>query len=159
MLPVLLAMALGLQNPAPTPKPVPPAEAPKAPALSPLSFASKRFPYHWDATLPVNLEVDGLKISTIFFNRREFRGGPLKGADFGTRAEVEVTNASKHPKVPGFSVAVFDSEDRLLGVASGGASLVSLKPDDTKTYDLNFHFVTERLPLGSYFVLSMELGE
>jgi len=157
MLPALFCLALAFQNPPPAP--VPAAEAPKAPVLRPLSFASKRFPYRWDVLLPVNLEVDGLKVSTIFFNRREFRGGPLKGADFGTRAEVEVINASKHNKVPGFSVAVFDAEDRLLGVASGGASVISLKPDDTKTYDLNFHFVTERLPLGSYFVLSVELGE
>jgi len=154
MLPVLLSLALGLQNPKP-----PVTEAPKATELKPLGFASKRFPYRWDTMLPVNMEVDGLKINTIFFNRREIKGGLLKGADFGSRAQVEVTNGSKHAKVPGFSVAVFDAEDRLLGVASGGSRVASLKPEVTKAYDLSFHFVAERLPLGSYFVLSLELGE
>lgn len=153
MLPILL-LALGLQ----TPSPQPPAAAPVA-ALKPLSFASKRIPYHWDATLPVNLDLDGLKVNTIFFNRREIKGGLLKGADFGLRSQIEVTNGSSRPKVPGFAVAVFDGEDRLLGVASGGTKVGTMKPGDTETFDLNFRFVTERMPLGSYFVLSVELGE
>ena len=157
MLSAILSLALGLQNP--PPKPAAAAEPPKAASLKPLGFASKRFPYRWDTMLPVNLEVDGLKINTIFFNRREINKGPLRGADFGTRAQLEVTNTSKHAKVPGFIVAVFDAEDRLLGVASGGARIGALRSEITKSYDLNFHFVAERLPLGATFVISVELGE
>jgi hypothetical protein len=156
MLTLLLSLALGLQEPKPAAAPAAPAEA--AP-LKPLSFASKRLPYKWDVLLPVDLDVDGLKINTIFFNRREFAGGPLKGADFGTRAQMEVINNSKFKKVPNFAVAVFDSEDRLLGVASGGPRMLAHKPGATETYDLNFHFVKERLPLGSSFVITVELGE
>jgi hypothetical protein len=154
----LLSLALQAQ-------PAPAAEVPKSapvaqtPSLKPLAFGSKRLPYKWDTLIPVNLDVDGLKINTIFFNRREFSSGLLKGADFGTRAQVEVTNASKFKKMPGFAVAVFDAEDRLVGVSSNGARVGSHKPDATENYDLNFHFVLERLPLGSYFVISMELGE
>ena len=68
----------------------------------------------------LNFEVDGLKVNSIFFNRRQVRSWPLKGADFGVRAQVEVTNTSSRPKVAGFAVAVFDAEHRLLGVATEG---------------------------------------
>jgi len=127
--------------------------------LKPLSFHSQRFDYKWDTLLPVNYDVDGLKLTTIFFNRRQATTWPLKGADFGARAQVEVTNTSKHPRVPGFAVAVFDSENRLLGVASGGAKVGNIGPGKTETFDLNFSKVTERLPLGAYFFLSVELSE
>ena len=59
--------------------------------------------------------------------------------------------------MPGFAVAVFDAEDRLLGVASGGTKIGTVKPGETETFDLNFSYVTERMPLGAYAVLSLEL--
>jgi hypothetical protein len=143
------------------PAPVQPAVVPPTVGqnLKPLSFHSQRFDYKWDTLLPVNIEVDGLKISTIFFNRRQVKTWPLKGADFGARAQVEVTNNSKTRRIPGFAVAVFDSENRLLGVANGGTKVGSVSPGDTETFDLNFTHVSERLPLGSYFYLTVELGE
>jgi hypothetical protein len=159
MIPVLFA----LQNPAPpTTQNVDAPPAPVAVAdqnLKPLSFDSQRFPYKWDTLLPVHIEVDGLKVNTIFFNRREANFWPLKGANFGVRAQLEVTNTSKQPKVPAFAVAVFDSEDRLLGAANGGTKLGTVAPGDTETFDLNFTQVNERLPLGSYFFLTLELSK
>ena len=44
----------------------------------------------WDVLLPLKAEIDGLKLNTIFFNRRELRSGFLKGAEFGTRAQIDV---------------------------------------------------------------------
>ena len=35
----------------------------------------------------------------------------------------------------------------------------SIDPGNTDTFDLNFTKVNERLPLGDYFYLSMELSE
>jgi len=155
-LPLPLLLALSLQ-PQPEAKPTA-TPAPKA-QLQPLSFGSQRLPYIWNAVQPVNLVVDGLKINTIFFDRREIKSGLLKGAEFGLRAQLEVTNTSPRPKIPGFAVAVFDSENRLLGSASGGTVFGTVKPGDTETFDLNFRYVTERLPLGAYYVLSVELGQ
>jgi hypothetical protein len=127
--------------------------------MKPLSFHSQRFPYKWDTLIPTNIEVDGLKVTTIFFNRREVRSWPFNGANFGARAQVEVTNTSKNPRIPAFAVAVFDSEDRLLGAANGGTKIGTVAPGDTETFDLNFTRVSERLPLGSYFFLTVELSE
>lgn len=159
LLALLLPFALGLQEPPATPPPAPaPAPVASSPAKS-LGFLSQRFPYKWDALLPIGIEVDGVKVKTIFFNRREVKSWPFKGADFGARAQVEVTNGSSKPRVPGFAVAVFDGENRLLGVASGGTKVGTISAGATETFDLNFRQVTERLPLGEYFILSVELAE
>lgn len=146
-----LTLALALQAPLPQP---PPAEAP----LKALGFHSQRFDYRWDTVIPLGVAVDGLRLESIFFNRREIARGPLKGADFGARAQVSVTNTADKIRIPGFAVAVFDAEGRLLGVATGGSKLGGVKPGEKETFDLNFTQVKERLPLGATFVLSVELA-
>ena len=60
---------------------------------------------------------------------------------------------------PGSAVAVFDKDDRLLGVASGGPRFGSVGSNDTDTFDLAFSHVVERIPNGAYFVLSVELSD
>jgi len=122
-----------------------------------LGFASKRFEYHWDRVIPLDLAVDDFVVKTIFFNRRELTKSFLKGAQFGTRAKVEVVNMSNKSKNPGFAVAIFDDQDNLIGVASGGSKIGMVKPGKTATFDLNFFQVKERIMRGSYFVISVEL--
>jgi hypothetical protein len=151
MLGLLLAALPLLQ----APPPVPP-EAPKAEATS-LSFASLRRPFLWDRLLPVELAVDGLKVNSIFFNLRESKVKLFQGPTFGTRAQVEVTNTSKTTQIPGFAVAVLDSEGRLLGAATGGSKLTGVKPGETETFDLNFDQVNTRIPKGASFLLTVEL--
>ena len=126
--------------------------------LDSLGFASKRFEYHWNRIIPLDFSVDDLKIKTIFFNKREIGTGVLKGAQFGTRARVEVENTSNKSKNPGFAVAVFDEKDNLLGVATGGSKIGVVKSGRTETFDLNFFQVKERLQRGSYFVICVELA-
>jgi hypothetical protein len=130
-------------------------EAGKQP--SQLSFNSGKFDYHWDRIIPLEFAVDDLKVKTIFFNKREISRGFLKGTQFGTRAQVEVINMSDQTRNPGFAVAVFDGKENLLGVASGGNKIGSIKPGKTKKFDLDFWQVTERLQRGSYFYISTEL--
>jgi len=163
-----------VQAPAATPAPpsqpaapVPAKAAAQAPAPSaasapatPLSFYSESFPYAWDRTIPLTINVDGLKVSSIFFNKRVIQPGffsIIKGAEFGTRAQVEVTNTSSFPKIPGFAVAVVDKDGRLIGVASGGTKVGTIKPGETETFDLNFTQVKERLASGDRFFLAIEL--
>ena len=143
---------------APTLAPAP--AIPPAATAAPLSFYSDRFPFAWDRTIPLSISLDGLRVNSIFFNKRMVRPGffnVLKGAEFGTRAQVEVTNTGKYPKVPGFAVAVVDKEGRLLGVASGGTKVGTIKPGETETFDLNFTQVKERLASGDKFLLTIEL--
>lgn len=146
------------------------AQAP-APAASPaqasvpgsevsLSYYAESFPFSWDRMIPLTVNVDGLKVTRIFFNKRMVDPGffsLLKGAEFGTRAQVEVTNSGKYAKVPGFAVAVLDKDGKLLGVASGGTKVGTIKPGETETFDLNFTQVKERLAKGDRFLLAIEL--
>ena len=157
MVPILVVAAM-----AAAPQTAPKVEVPKAAVvqpLQPLGFFSKKFSYAWDVLIPLSAEVDGLKLNSIFFNRREFQSGLLKGADFGTRAQIEVTNTSDKTRIPNFAVAVFDDEERLLGVAIGGTKLIGVRPGTTESFDLNFSRVLQRLPKGTHFVLSLEFAE
>lgn len=134
--------------------------APATPAATPLSFYSESFTFSWDRTIPLSIAVDGLKVTKIFFNKRVVEAGFfsfLKGAEFGTRAQLEVTNTGKVPRIPGFAVAVVDKDGRLLGVASGGTKVGTVKPGETETFDLNFTQVKERLASGDKFYLAIEL--
>jgi len=149
------------------PKPVPPADqtalassqAPSPTPGAPLSFGGGSFKFYWDTTIPLNLEVDGLKVSEVYFNVRRSRYSWLKDAEFGTRAHVTVTNTSKRPRVPGFAVAVLDADGKLLGVASGGTKVGTVAPGETEDFDLNFTQVKERIPKGATFLLSVELRD
>ena len=139
----------------PAAKPEAPKPAAKPQDLKPLSFFCQEFKFRWDQLLPLGVEVDGLKINSIFFNKRTL--SLLKGAEFGTRAVVEVTNASGATRTPGFAVAVFDAENRLLGVASGGPKIGGVTAGTTDSFTLSFSNVTERIPRADHFVLAVEL--
>lgn len=156
MFPLILPLLFSLPA---TPPSTPPEVAPKTEKLKPLGFFSQKFPYQWDVLLPLKAEIDGLKLNTIFFNRRELRSGFLKGAEFGTRAQIEVTNTGKRSRMLNFAVAVLDEEGRLLGVATGGSKITGVAPGETETFDLNFSRVLQRLPKGTHFVLSLEFAE
>lgn len=161
------AALLGLAQAPPAPAPAPPAAPPTAPIVAaqnvtatPLSFYSESFPFQWDRVIPLNTNLDGLKITSIFFNKRMVQPGFfdfLHGAEFGTRAQVAVTNAGTYPKIPGFAVAVLDKDGRLVGVATGGTKFGTVKPGETETFDLNFTQVKERLATGDKFLLAIEL--
>ncbi len=142
---------------APTQTSVPVAASAPAPPAAPLSFFSESFAFSWDRTIPLPINLDGLKVSSIFFNKRVIQ--IFKDVELGTRAQVEVTNTGKHPKVPGFAVAVLDKDGRLLGVASGGTKLGTVSPGATETFDLNFTQVKERLASGDKFLLAIELRD
>jgi hypothetical protein len=158
---LLLLAALGLAQAPATPAPVPAqVQAPAVAAPAPLSYYSESFAFAWDRIIPLSVNLDGLKVTSIFFNKRVVQPGffsLLKGAEFGTRGQVEVTNTGKYPKVPGFAVAVVDKDGRLLGVASGGTKFGTIKPGETETFDLNFTQVKERLASGDRFTLAIEL--
>ncbi|WP_026852146.1 hypothetical protein [Geothrix fermentans] len=153
----LTALLCLAQAPVPASAPAP---APAAVADTSLSYFSESFAFAWDRVIPLSVNVDGLKVTSIFFNRRVMQPGffnIMKGAEFGTRAQVEVTNTAKYPRIPGFAVAVLDKDGKLLGVASGGTKVGTVKPGETETFDLNFTQVKERLPKGERFLLAIEL--
>jgi hypothetical protein len=135
--------------------------APQAPAsakpVKSLSFISERIPFHWDQLIQLNLEVDGLKINSIFFNKRTLT--LFKTAEFGTHAVVAVTNGANATRIPGFAVAVFDAQDQLVGVATGGPKFGGVPMGDTQSFDLGFSRIVERIPKADHFYLAVELSD
>lgn len=129
----------------------------KQPELKPLSFFSQRFPFRWNQFLPLTAEVDGLRINSIFFNKRTANLGVFGNPEFGTRAVVDVTNTTSDTRHPGFAVAVYDDQDRLLGVASGGPLLGGVRAGATMSFTLSFSQVVERIPKADHYYLSVEL--
>jgi hypothetical protein len=164
MLPALMLLTQdpAAAPPAPAAQTAPPPAAATPAPVTPqnqkaLSFFSQRFKFHWDQFLPLTAEVDGLRINSIFFNKRTL--SLIKSVEFGTRAVVDVTNTSSATRTPGFAVAVFDAQDRLLGVATGGPKIGGVRAGETETFDLSFHNVIERIPRGDHFILSVELSD
>ena len=162
--PFVVAALVGLQTPDPQASPAPAAASSAAPLpevkpLKSFSFGSKAYAFLWDKVIPLDLEVDGLQVKSIFFNEREPKNRFLKGRKFGNRAQLEVTNTSTKSRIPGFAVAVLDEEGRLLGAATGGTKFGNVKAGETETFDLNFFQVKQRLRRGAKFVLSLELRD
>ena len=164
-----LVFMLALQDkPALETKPVEPAKAeaavvkqePSVPAEpQSLSFFSGTFPFHWNKLQTLSIDVDGLKITSLAIGKREPKSKLFQGPNYGSRALIHVTNASKKPRTPGFAIAVFDKEGRLLGAANGGTKIGTVKPGTTETFDLAFFQVKDRLPKGDHYVLSVELRD
>jgi len=164
-----LVLMLALQDkPAQETKPAEPVKAeagivkqelPIAAQPQPLSFFSGTFPFHWNRLQTLSVDVDGLRITSLAIGKREPKSKLLQGPNYGTRALIHVTNTSKRPRTPGFAIAVFDKEGRLLGAANGGTKIGTVKPGTTESFDLGFFQVKDRLPKGDHYVLSVELRD
>jgi hypothetical protein len=165
LLPSLLLLAQD-SSAAPSPAPAPaaqaapapaaaPAQAPSTPDLKPLSFFSQRFKFQWDKLMLLSADVDGLKINSIYFQYRTM--SLFKGSNLGTRSVIQVTNLADADRYPGFAVAVFDADNRLLGVASGGPKLGGVHPKETEEFSMDFTKVLERVPKADHFYLAVEL--
>ena len=81
----------------------------------------------------------------------------LKSTEIKVTANIQVTNASSVEKYPSFSIAVFNEEGSLVGVASGGTWIKGVNPKETTSFTLDFEPMKERVPLGTLFHLSTEL--
>lgn len=134
-------------------------EAPAPAHPQSLSFFSGTFPFHWDQSQTLTIDVDGLKVTSIVISKREPSAKFLQGPDYGSRALLHVTNTSRKPRTPGFCIAVFDKDGRLLGAANGGTKVGTVKPGATESFDLAFFQVKDRLPMGDHYVLSVELRD
>lgn len=135
-------------------------QAPATPAQSQsLSFFSGTFPFHWNQLQTLDVNVDGLKVTSLAIGKREPRSKLFQGPNYGSHALIHVTNTSKKSRTPGFAIAVFDKEGRLLGAANGGTKIGTVKPGTTETFDLAFFQVKDRLPKGDHYVLSVELRD
>ena len=124
---------------------------------SPLkSLGHSKLPFQWDRIIRVENEVDGLIVNHIIFTQKKSLFN-LKSTEIKVTANIQVTNASSVEKYPSFSIAVFNEEGSLVGVASGGTWIKGVNPKETASFTLEFEPMKERVPLGTLFHLSTEL--
>jgi hypothetical protein len=127
--------------------------------LAPSSSAelvSKSYMYKSGITLELGIGTDdGLRIDSVRFFAPANGGGMLRTGD-SMRAEVAISNASEQQIKVGVAIALFDKEERLLGVASGGTKLVPVKSGRQKSYTLIFDHVNTEAPRAATFQISLE---
>ncbi|HXV76497.1 MAG TPA: hypothetical protein VD788_09275 [Candidatus Polarisedimenticolaceae bacterium] len=118
------------------------------------AMLSKTYEFNPDAILEIGASTgDGLRLDTVRFQMPTTTG--VRTASEAS-VEIAISNTSEESKRVGIGVALFDSEGRLVGVASGGTRLVGLKPDKQKSYKLIFADLNVEAPRAATFQISVE---
>jgi len=121
------------------------------------AILSKTYIFKADTTLDVGVEIDrGLRLDAIRFALPSTIDGKIVRTGGFATAHVAVSNTGEASRRVGIAVALYDDENRLLGVASGGVGLFPLKPDRQGTYSLTFENVNAEIPKATKFQISIE---
>ena len=73
-----------------------------------------------------------------------------------SKAEIAISNTGNESIKIGLAMALFDDNDRLLGVASGGSRFLSIKSNRQSTYTLVFDDVNSEIDEATSFQISVE---
>lgn len=118
---------------------------------------SKRYQFKSGVVLEMSVPTrSGLRLDTVTFEMPETVEGRLTVASGLLRAKVVVSNLGSDARKVGLAIALYDDEDRLLAVASGGSKLASIKPDRARTYSLVFEGVFAEALRATTFQISLE---
>jgi hypothetical protein len=121
---------------------------------------SKRYQFKHGVALEMSVpNRSGLRLDTVTFSMPETVDGRLTVASGQLRAQVVVSNLGSVPRKIGLAIALFDDDDRLLAVASGGSKLASIKPDRSRSYNLVFDGVFAEANRATIFQISLETKE
>lgn len=127
------------------------------PAGAASSLLSKSFVFKPDTTLEVGSEIDaGLRLDKVRFVLPAAQGGTLTRTAGVARAEVSISNTGGASRRVGIAIALFDTDNRLLGVASGGMKLFPIKAGRQETYSLAFGDVNAEIPQATKFQITVE---
>ena len=118
---------------------------------------SKRYQFKDGVVLEMSVPTkSGLRLDTVRFEMPETVEGRLTVASGLLRAQVVVSNLAAEARKVGLAIALYDDEDRLLAVASGGSKLASIKPDRSRSYSLVFEGVFAEALRATTFQISLE---
>lgn len=118
---------------------------------------SKSYVFKAGVTLELGAETaDGLRVDSVQFKLPATVGDRTSRVGGLTSAQVAVSNIGASSQKVGVAIALFDDEGRLLGVASGGTSLVAIKAGRQKAYTLVFDNVNTQTHRATKFQLSLE---
>jgi len=119
------------------------------------ALTSKQYEYKSAVKLTTDVDLgEGLKLDHVMFRppssvgKGFWKSGLLK-------VDVAVSNLSQEARKFGIAVALFDDNDRLLGVATHGTSF-PLKPERQAVYTLEFTNVNSEVFKATKFTISVE---
>jgi hypothetical protein len=128
--------------------------------LSPCAEAellSKSYVFKAGVTLELGAATaDGLRVDSVEFKLPAPVGDRNSRVAGLAAVQVRVSNIAEKSRKAGVVVALFDDEGRLLGVASGGTSLVGIKSGRQKSYTLIFDNVNSEVHRATKFQISIE---
>jgi hypothetical protein len=118
---------------------------------------SKRYEFKDGVVLEMSVPTQSnLRLDTVKFVMPETVEGRLTVASGLLRASVAVSNLSEKAQKVGLAIALYDDQERLLAVASGGSKLASIKPDRSRTFNLVFEGVFAEALRATTFQISLE---
>lgn len=118
---------------------------------------SKSYVFKPGTLLEVGAEIDeGLRLDKVRFVLPASEGGKLVRTAGLAHAEVSISNTGPASRRVGIALALFDDDNRLLGVASGGMKLFPIKAGRQETYTLVFDNVNAEIPRATKFQITIE---
>lgn len=117
---------------------------------------SKTYKYKHGVLLEIGeISEDELRLDSVQFflpsdSKGIFKVGP------SVRAEVAVSNLGAEPTQVGIAIALFDAQGRLVGVASGGSSMLAIKSQRQSYYTLAFRNLNNLAAEATSFQISIE---
>jgi hypothetical protein len=119
------------------------------------ALTSKHYEYKSGVKLTTDVELgEGLKLDSVMFltpssvGKGFWKSGLLK-------AEVAISNFGQAARKLGIVIALFDDNERLLGVATHGTTF-PLKPERQAVYTLEFTNVNSEVFKATKFTISVE---
>ena len=120
------------------------------------ALISRIFEFKSGVTLEVGASTgDGLRLDTVRFQLPSTVDGSFRSGGLAT-ATVAVSNTTETSGKVGIAIALFDDDGKLVGVASGGTKLTSIKSDRQKTFTLVFDHVNGEASRAKTFQVTLE---
>ena len=118
---------------------------------------SKSYEFRGDVTLELAASTEsGLRLDNIRFRVPPVVDDKVSRTAGLANATLTISNIGEKSRKVGVALALFDAQDRLLGVAATGSSMMSLRGGRQKTYTLVFDFVNSEIHRATRFQISLE---
>lgn len=113
---------------------------------------SARYKFEGNRWLSLDLAVEDIRTDTIKFEWPS----TLLGFKTGYKATVKVVNGSTRQASIGVAIALFDADNKLVGVGSTGTRVGTLSPGDSADFTVEIDHVTERLNQATQFQIALQ---
>jgi len=121
------------------------------------SLLSKTYEFKNAVTLEIGIaNQDGLRLDTARFQLPSPSNSRWWPSGRTVNVQVALSNTTDRSMKVGIAVALFDEAGRLVGVASGGTKLMSIKPGRQKNYKLVFDGANGEAYLAKTFQITVE---